>query len=204
MLEGSQPLPLNGDPCERADAARNRRRIVAAAERLFAERGVAAVSMEAIACEAGVGKGTLFRRFGDRAGLVHALLDTHEREFQEALIRGEPPLGPGAPPFERLIAFGRGVIEALELHGEILLAAETSGRWARFDHRVYAFHRAHVAMLLREAVPGLDADYAAEALLAPLGAELFSYLRQAREMPVERIAASYEDLVRRIVGAPAA
>ncbi len=204
MLHGPRPLPLTSAPCERADAARNRRRIVAAAERLFAERGVAAVSMEAIAGEAGVGKGTVFRRFGDRAGLVHALLDTHEREFQEALIRGEPPLGPGAPPLDRLIAFGRGVIDELETHGEILLAAETSGRWVRFDHRVYAFYRTHVAMLLRAAAPGLDADYTAEALLAPLGAELHSYLRQAREMPIEQIARGYEDLVRRIVGAPTA
>src|SRR3954453_24235843 len=99
VITGAQALPtIDAEPCERADAARNRRRILAAAARLFEERGVERTSMEAIASEAGVGKGTLFRRFGDRAGLVHALLDERERAFQEALIRGDAPLGPGAPP----------------------------------------------------------------------------------------------------------
>ena len=70
-LVNFQELPVIGtDPPERADAARNRRRILAAAEKLFAENGVSCTSMDAIAAEAGVGKGTLFRRFGDRASLA--------------------------------------------------------------------------------------------------------------------------------------
>ena len=94
-------LPVLGAPVERADAARNRQRIIVAAERLFARDGVACTSMDAIAAEAQVGKGTLFRRFGDRASLALALLDSSERVFQDAFIRGPAPLGPGAPPCER-------------------------------------------------------------------------------------------------------
>lgn len=203
MVEAPTELPLTDDPCERADAARNRRLITAAAERLFAERGVDGVSMDAIAREAGVGKGTVFRRFGDRAGLVHALLDSREREFQERILRGEPPLGPGAPALERLVAFGRGLLGQLETHGEILMAAESGQRWVRFNHPVYAFNRAHMTMLVREAAPDLDADYAAEMLLAPFRAEHHLFLRNVREMPLERIASGYEDLVRRVLGAPA-
>ena len=109
---------------ERADAARNRARILDAAERLFAERGVGTVTMDEIAAEAGVGKGTLFRRFGDRASLAQALLSERDAVFQEAFIRGEPPLGPGAPPAERLVAFGEGMLDLLENHGDLLLAAE--------------------------------------------------------------------------------
>src|SRR5690348_5726499 len=120
-------LPVYGAPAERADAARNRRRILAAAESLFARDGVAATSMDAIAFEAGVGKGTLFRRFGDRASLALALLESSESAFQEAFIRGPAPLGPGAPPCERQIAFGRGVLEHLCAHGDLLLAAQTAG-----------------------------------------------------------------------------
>ncbi len=57
-------LPVAGAaPPERADAARNRRRILAAAEQLFAARGVGAVTMSEIAAAAGVGKATVFRRF---------------------------------------------------------------------------------------------------------------------------------------------
>jgi AcrR family transcriptional regulator len=92
--EDEHPRELPGtsghrtDPPERADAARNRRRILAAAEKLFAENGVSCTSMDAIAAEAGVGKGTLFRRFGDRASLARALLSERDSGFQEAFIRG--------------------------------------------------------------------------------------------------------------------
>ena len=70
-------------PRERADAARNRVAVLQAAARLFAEHGWAAVSMDQVAAGAGVAKGTVFRRFGDKAGLAVALLDTRERELQE-------------------------------------------------------------------------------------------------------------------------
>jgi AcrR family transcriptional regulator len=201
VIPSAQALPIaDTEPCERADAARNRRRILAAAARLFEERGVEQVSMEAIASEAGVGKGTLFRRFGDRAGLVYSLLDEREKAFQEALIRGEPPLGPGAPPLERLCAFGHALIDHLELHGDLLLAAETGGRWIRFNARVYAMYRTHVAMLIRELDPSLDDDYLADAVLAPLGADIFLYMRRARGMPVDRIAEGYDQLLRRLFG----
>ncbi|MFJ6897245.1 hypothetical protein [Streptomyces hokutonensis] len=50
----------------------------------------------------GVGKGTLFRRFGDRDGLLLALLGEAEADFHEAHTSGPPPLGPGAPARHRL------------------------------------------------------------------------------------------------------
>src|SRR5688572_8574547 len=97
-------LPLAGAPrAERADAARNRRRVLETAAGMFAERGVEAVAMDDIARAAGVGKGTLFRRFGDRRGLLRALLDEAERRLQDDVLGGPPPLGPGAPPAERLL-----------------------------------------------------------------------------------------------------
>ena len=68
--------------------------------------------MEDVARAACVGTGTLYRRFGDRAGLAFALLDEQTRDFQNALIAGPPPLGPGVPARERLQAFGAGYIDA--------------------------------------------------------------------------------------------
>src|SRR5436190_643510 len=147
VISGPQALPTVDEPCERADAARNRRRILAAAAQLIEERGVEHVSMDAIAAGAGVGKGTLFRRFGDRSGLVMALLDERTREFQDALIRGAAPLGPGAPPVDRVVAFGRGMLGLLEQHGEMLMAAELGARWVRGEGGVYAPYRAHLAVL---------------------------------------------------------
>src|SRR6201991_1645476 len=94
-------LPVSA-PQERGDAARNRALLLDAARRLIAERGADAVSMDDIAAAAGVGKGTVFRRFGSRAGLMMVLLDEDERANQEAFLFGPPPFGPEAPPLERL------------------------------------------------------------------------------------------------------
>src|SRR5207237_2911271 len=152
---------LELDRHERADAARNREAILCAAQRLVSERGVDGVTMDEVACAAGVGKGTLFRRFGDRNGLLRALLDERERAFQESFIRGPAPLGPGAGAYERLIAYGERRLEEVEIQGELLAAAVAGAPGDRLAHRVYGAHRAHLRALLPEAAPGCDADYLA-------------------------------------------
>ena len=53
-------LPVIGTPTERADAARNRQRILAAAEKLFTRDGVAATSMDAIASRQASARGRSF------------------------------------------------------------------------------------------------------------------------------------------------
>ena len=145
-------LPVFGGdaPKERADAARNRLRILEAASGLVDEKGIEHVSMEDVACKAGVGTGTLYRRFGDRTGLVLALLDEHTRDFQNALISGPPPLGPGAPASERLRAFGDGYLDLMETHADLLVAASTSDMDGRGPLSLYA---THLGILLREAAP---------------------------------------------------
>src|ERR1700754_824122 len=107
-------------PHERGDAARNRSLLLDAARRLIAERGADAVTTDDIATAAGVGKGTLFRRFGSRAGLMIVLLDEDEKAQQEAMLFGPPPLGPGAPPLERLLAYGRDRLEFVHMHHALL------------------------------------------------------------------------------------
>jgi AcrR family transcriptional regulator len=188
---------LTDEPPERADAARNRARVLAAAVKLFEERGADCVSMDQVAAAAGVGKGTLFRRFGDRAGLAQAVLDERERRFQEQVIRGPAPLGPGAPPVERLIAFGQRVIEFREQHLPLVLMAED--REARFRSGPFAFYRLHITVLARAADPLLDADYVADVLMAALSAQLIAHMTKVREMPRERIKAGWAELVRRLL-----
>jgi AcrR family transcriptional regulator len=182
---------------ERADAARNRGKVLAAAERLFAEHGASCVSMDAVAAAAGVGKGTVFRRFGDRAGLAQAILSERERRFQEEFIRGPAPLGPGAPPVERLIAFGHRILQHYAENGELIAMAEEGE--ARYRSGPFASYRAHLEMLIREAAPDADHQYLADVMLAVLRAEHLRYLRRNREMPQERIAAGWEDFVRRLL-----
>ncbi|MEA2386200.1 MAG: hypothetical protein QOJ22_374 [Thermoleophilaceae bacterium] len=192
----SQPLPVIGSQAgERADAARNRMKILEAAARLIARDGIEHVSMDMLAEEAGVGKGTIFRRFGDRAGLAHALLDEHERAFQESFIRGEPPLGPGAPPAERLRAFGHAMIELLEAHGDLILAGQSGSPCARFRSPPFRVYRAHVTALLTELDPRIDAEYHADSLLAVLAADQYRHLRQERGMEIERVRAGWDSVV---------
>ena len=192
----SNPLPVAGSQTpERADAARNRRKILEAAERLIARHGIENVSMDMLAEEAGVGKGTIFRRFGDRASLALSLLDEHVQAFQDAFIRGAPPLGPGAPPIERLRAFGHAMIDLLEAHGDLILVGESGSPCARFRSPPFRAHRAHVTSLLHELDPRLDAEYHADSLLAVLAADQHRHLRKEREMPVERVRAGWDSVV---------
>jgi AcrR family transcriptional regulator len=197
-MRTSVELPqIEPEASERADAARNRERILCAARRLFDQRGAGCVSMDDVAEAAGVGRGTLFRRFGSRASLAAAVLSERERDFQEAIIRGQPPLGPGAPPCERLIAFGEAILDTLEAHWELLLTAETGP--GRYVHPAYAVQRLHVTLLLREADPDCDAELLADTLLAALGANLFIYLRQVRGLPLARVKAGWRELVGRVL-----
>jgi AcrR family transcriptional regulator len=199
------PLPLTTAPLperERADARRNRERILCAAARLVDEHGVDRVSMDDVAAAAGVGKGTLYRRFGDRWTLLRALIEEPERDFQDELIRGEPPLGPGAPPMERLRAFGAGHLALLENHARFMFVGDKILA-GRHDHPVYAFHRVHLAYLLRE-ILGDDArtDYLVDALLAALAPELFLYQREVRGMSLEDLIDGWQTLADAVVATP--
>ncbi|MFJ9037327.1 TetR/AcrR family transcriptional regulator [Streptomyces sp. NPDC102406] len=181
----------------RADAARNRARLLEAAGRLVAEHGPGGVTMEAVAAAARVGKGTVFRRFGDRAGLLTALLDHTTKQLQADLIGGPPPLGPGAPPADRLRAFGVEILrrstEQLELH--LAAQPEPERRLAHPTHRLLV---THVTILLRELVPEADCALQAQALMGYLDPALLHYLTRQCSMPLERLEAGWIDLVSRV------
>jgi AcrR family transcriptional regulator len=197
---GAIELPVAGQvPRQRADAARNYQRVLCTAARLFEEQGAANVSMDAIAVAAGVGKGTLFRRFGDRAGLAGAVLGERETALQDRLIRGPAPLGPGAPPIERLKAFGRAYLEFLDSHADLVFAAESGQPAARYGRGPFRFYRTHVVLLVRDAVPEGDAEYLGDALLAPLLADFFLYQRMVRERSLTELADAYCNLVERVL-----
>ncbi len=155
---------------ERADAARNRQRVLAAAQRLFDESGVDAVTMDDVAAAAGVGKGTLFRRFKDKGGLAAALLGQHETDLQRRILTGPPPLGPGALAAERLIAFVEAYLAYVVAQVDLVLMSQNSTPGARHQTGAHAFWRRHCWHLLAGArVP--DPDLRADVLLAALTAE---------------------------------
>src|SRR5262249_35545726 len=149
------------------DAARNRDAVLCAAQQLVERCGVESVTMDAVAEAAGVGKGTVFRRFGSRAGLMARLLDESEAAWQGLVISGPPPLGPGAPPRERLLAFGRSRLVSNLERSELLLAAN-GGDAAQRSYAAYSFTATHVRYLLDEMGVRGDIALLATALLAPL------------------------------------
>lgn len=193
-------LPAAAVPRERADAARNRRKVLAAAERLFAERGVVAVSMDDVAAAAGVGKGTLYRRFGDRSGLAAALLDRRESELQAALLTGPPPLGPGAPPTDRLAAFTAAYLAFVDAHLDVVALSQTASPGARLRTGSHRLWRQHCRILLAAAGapdPGIRAD----TLLAALAAEQVRHWRRDEGRPLGALTVSLVGVSRGLCGA---
>jgi polyketide synthase 12 len=174
-------LPLGRPREERADAARNRAHLIDVARRMVAELGADKVTMDGLAERAGLGKGTVFRRFRTRAGIFLALLDEEERHFQQRLLSGPPPLGPGAPAVDRLVAFGRARLEFLVEHVVLARASLEPGQPIPVNESPSLFH---VQMLLNEACP----DVAANGALA-------HQLVAALEGPVLLGAPAVEDLI---------
>jgi AcrR family transcriptional regulator len=187
-------LPLVDRTHERRDAAANRERILCAARRVLLEHGAAGLSMNSVAAAAGVGKGTIFRRFGDRDGLTEALLDAHTAELQDGFLSGPPPLGPGAPPRVRLEAFMRALVAFQIDHLELTLAAERVG--PRAGAPVWATFLLHVRTLLSEIDPRIDADTHAGLLLSAVAPANLRRLLAAGTSTPERIAEAIATLTR--------
>ena len=105
------------------------------------------------------------------------------------MIRGEPPLGPGAPPAERLAAFYAAMVVLLERHGHLALAGETGT--ARHRTGAYAAWALHVQALLEAAGLG-DRPALADALLAPLAPDVFAHERE-RGLTPDQMAGLIKD-----------
>ncbi|MCA2180663.1 TetR/AcrR family transcriptional regulator [Nonomuraea glycinis] len=190
----SHQLPIVGQPQpERADAARNRQKIIQVAARMIELKGADQLSLDEVAREACVGVGTVYRRFGDRTGLVFALIDERERVFQEAFMNGPPPLGPGAGAAERVAAFLTALVDRVVDQQDLMLLLELGSPKVRF-RGPYRLYHTHLTRLLAEVRPAVDPRFLADALLAPLNAHLISYQRDERGLTVEAIKAGARTL----------
>lgn len=196
-------MPLGAPRAERADAVRNRRHLLATAREMLERQGADTLTMDALAEQAGLGKGTVFRRFGTRAGIFQALLDDDERAFQEQVLAGPPPLGPGAPPIDRLIAYGRARAAFLIEHREIARAALDGSQPIPAGAQT-PVSQMHIRVLLAQIPLGpADLDVLAMQLTAALDGPLLLYLSAsdlagASAQTGERIAQGWQDLVRRV------
>ncbi|MCT9933248.1 TetR/AcrR family transcriptional regulator [Planotetraspora sp. A-T 1434] len=161
---------------ERADATRNRRAILRVTERLLDEHGFDHVSLDKVAAEAGVGKGTIFRRFGNRTGLMRALLEERAVLLREAITSGPPPLGPGAPPEERLLAFLDALADLATRNVALFAAHERACAEDKYADPIYLLWHGHVTALLAAARPDLDAEFLGHTLLAMFDADLVRHI----------------------------
>lgn len=147
--------------------------------------------MDGLAERTGLGKGTVVRAFGSRAGIFRDLLATDELEFQARVIRGEPPLGPGGDPVQRLIAYGRARYAYLLDHVQVM--RETLEPGGAVPASGVQFTQIHIRMLLGQANIGVDdLDNLTVQLTLALDGPLLLALT-APPPPTARRVGSFED-----------
>ena len=211
MLSAGQPEQAG--PPERADAARNRRAILAATERLLASHRPQDISMEQVALAAGVGKGTVFHRFGNRNGLMYALMVQRAQALEEAVTAGPPPLGPGAPDRDRLLAFLDAIVGVVSRNKSLMAElAHTAGpppqpagadvAADRGQHPVYEFWHGHISALIAAQRPDADSDLIAHLMLGALHSE--PILGELASSGPGRLAAALRGLAAAVLDTPAA
>ena len=191
---------------KRADAIANRELILATAQRLFAEQGIANVCMAAIAEAAGVGKGTLYRGFANKGELCLALLDEDMRVFQNQILQALRETH-DQPALTRVDAFLNSLVYFMEFQAPLLreaqlygiLPSEAAARNAS-PHMWLPWLRTTIGILLQQAqqngeADNLDVPYLVDAILAPLSANLFLYQRETLGFDLERISQGFRKLV---------
>jgi AcrR family transcriptional regulator len=207
---------MNDGRRERADAVRNRRAILAATEELLAAHGAQDISMEQIAAAAGVGKGTVFHRFGNRMALMRALMVERAQALEEAVTAGPPPLGEGAPERDRLLAFLDAVVTVIGRNKSLLaelahsataqppVGMDTTTHTAeeRNEHPVYQFWHQHISTLIAAQRPDVDADLIAHLILGALHSA--PILNQLTVDGPQRLSAALRALAAAVLDAPTA
>ncbi len=193
VVQGGVPgspdrLPILGQVSntpERADAARNRQRILEAARKLLGRRPISEICMDELAAAAGVGKGTLYRRFTDRSSLCRALLDDNERNLQARVIRGFD-LPAATPPLQRLEVLLDALFDFTQENAALLAEALAfdRGQGSRFNSGPHHWRITEVSRHLRAAlaariIPPGDPDLMAHTILAALDPDLMLFHRQA-------------------------
>ncbi len=177
----------------RRDAMNNRQRILDAARDLFATQGVEVVTMHQIGQAAGVGQGTLYRRYGCKGEICMALLGERIQQLQDEVN------GWAAEQTANLVLIAR-LLTRLGSFSEAnapLLGAMNAGEQggSLYRSQMYGWLHKVVAGLLRRAVVAgecapLDAECLADGLLAPLNIDLYLFQRHELGFSEARITAA--------------
>ena len=198
QLDIVQDVPTH----ERSDAAANRALILDAARRLFAEHGVAEVSLADIVQTAGVGRGTLYRRYANKGELCLALLSSQFAEFQdEMLVQFKQMTIEQVPKLELLAHFVDALIHFIDEHIPLLCEVQRDGVQSVGDKTApYLWLHATVSGLLQAATASgeiasdSDTFCLADAILAPMTAQFYRFMRENRGFEPDRVSASLQAL----------
>ncbi|MBO7744830.1 TetR/AcrR family transcriptional regulator [Paenibacillus sp. MWE-103] len=185
---------------ERKDAARHRELILDTASQLFLEHGVEGVSMHQIAKSAGVGQGTLYRRYSSKAELCLELMADSFRRFKGEIGQYFEQAA-GAPVRERLAGFLDRILGYIEREIDWLNAIKPSA-WCQEDQtnvyqaEPFVYVVDTLKALLDEAAdkgeaPAGDAEFAAFTIAASFNPSNFYYLIKDRGLSIEEIKAKY-------------
>ena len=176
----------------RSDAVKNRELLLETAGRLFGEQGVDAVSMSAVAEEAGVGKGTLYRHFENKLALCHALLDEDQRDLQERTLHR---LRYHDDSLENLNWFLSEVVRFVDRNQE-MLCVRSAG--STLDFPGHFWWQQTIRGLLERLDPPGDIDYTADVLYTMLDIRTIQYLRHARGYEMSRIIDGLKTLLSKL------
>ena len=182
---------------QRADAVKNRERLLETAQRLFAEQDVETVTMTAVASAAGVGKGTLYRHFSDKAELCHALLDQEMHDLQERALR-RIRNHPGTPE-ANLRWFVEQVMRFVYGNDALLCEASYHAGVSILQHPAHLWWRQTIHGLLRQLDPPGDLDYSADVLYVMLDVQTQRFQRHTLHYDLERILRGLMATVDRIL-----
>ncbi|GHB83810.1 TetR family transcriptional regulator [Streptomyces cirratus] len=184
---------------ERADAVRNREAVLTAADVLFAaSSSPQSVSMDDIATAAGVGKGTLFRRFGDRAGLIGAVIAARLEPLQRAAQRAQEAAT--SSPRQRVLDLLDAALRFKIENRNLMSAGEEAGLSSPYQAGHYGWWHETLRAAL-EQVPGVQApDFTAHALLAAIRADLIAHLIDHQQMTPEALRAALAAHIDNVLG----
>lgn len=189
-------IPFNPNKAVRADAIRNRRLLLETAERLFEQQGIETVTMSAIAKEAGVGKGTLYRNFTDKAELCVALLDSEMRELQQQTLEH---INTCDAVMDCLRWFLEKAATFIVKHGKLLQEAANLGGIEMLLHPAHIWWRQTVLGLLNRLELSDDVAYISDVLYIMLDVQTIRFQHEIQNYTLERIITGLHTTLERLV-----
>lgn len=174
---------------ERRDAVEHRRLILKTAQTLFDQHGVDSVSMHQIAKSAGIGQGTLYRRYNHKSELCYDLMKETFRAFMEE-VDSYLENNRGIPVRERLEQVTHKILNFLEENnqwmGVIQRQTMCSGAAMNaYDSQPYQYLHTLFCKLLEEGIEekqcrAVHPDYSAHAFISSMSPDLLMYLQQEK------------------------